>query len=1016
MARNAIGMLRAVKLVWRSNFKSERPYEREFSGMLKFEPLSRSHEGFVDILQIGRNNQAGYFYYVMELADDASLPAAQTAPGSSTQFAQPGDTTRLRRDYRPRTLSSEVREAGRLSPTDCIRYFLTLANALDALHRAGLIHRDIKPSNIIIVGGVAKLADIGLVTAVDSERSFVGTEGFIPPEGPGTPQADIYSLGKVLYEVATGKDRMEFPSLPCDPLTGRTDEELLELNAVLTRACLPDARERYQTAAQMHADLALLLSGRSVKQMRAVQRQLRLAWRAGQAAMLLALVGFVLAFFNLRQTRIEKENLRRSEELRHQREAALVEANLARASAERLSGQVGRRQAALTALTQAAELAGATVALRSEAVASLALTDLSPEPEIPGPEVVSTVQHALSPDLSLRALSTTNGDLLLLRASDNAQIGRLPGDGRLANWVGPFSPDGRLLAVYNGFKEVVVRRVADGGELLHVPHEAAWDSRSDPGWWVARGFSPDSRYFAVAHGDARLSIHDLAAGGIREFTLPNDVYTLAWRPDGHTLALGTHTVTNQIVLLDTISGQWQTVNLPVARKVVALAWDPRGLHLAVGAGDTRIYLLSAARTNTVWRVLQGHQQNVIGMAFHPGGRLLVSSSSDNTTRLWDATAGRELAELPRWGWDFIFSADGRHLSFYDAESGALKRFTLIDHVVSREIQNGSDENLNQVVLAPDSSWVGLAGESGLRFFDTQQGRLLATLPGETAGAVLVKGPATGEFTLLFAGGDHLNQRQIHQRGPGQWQFGPPASLPASGIGELVDSMGGATYGYLSPGSGMVVGSTAAAPRLMDDSVPIRRMVLSPDGRLAAAKGFLSSGKRVRSLIVWDTSTGKIIWHQVSHWRGPLVFAPDSRRLAVSCQDGVSVWDVPSNRLCWQVPKPGDANSLDCLAWSPDGRMLATTCSMFQTALMDAETGAIITRVEYPHRSLITSLNFSPDSGLLAVGCESGGVLIWNLRDLRRELAALKLDWDHPPVAATATLPGGVQIQMAAGGP
>ena len=229
-------------------------------------------------------------------------------------------------------------------------------------------------------------------------------------------------------------------------------------------------------------------------------------------------------------------------------------------------------------------------------------------------------------------------------------------------------------------------------------------------------------------------------------------------------------------------------------------------------------------------------------------------------------------------------------------------------------------------------------------------------------------------------------------------------------------MGGATYGYLSPGSGMVVGSTAAAPRLMDDSVPIRRMVLSPDGRLAAAKGFLSSGKRVRSLIVWDTSTGKIIWHQVSHWRGPLVFAPDSRRLAVSCQDGVSVWDVPSNRLCWQVPKPGDANSLDCLAWSPDGRMLATTCSMFQTALMDAETGAIITRVEYPHRSLITSLNFSPDSGLLAVGCESGGVLIWNLRDLRRELAALKLDWDHPPVAPTATWPGGVQIQMAAGGP
>ena len=990
--------------------------------MLKLEPVSRSHEGFVDILQIGRNNREGYFYYVMELADPAGnenllpgksggeKPALSGPPGGrSDAGAQPGH-------YRPRTLSSEARQAGRLPPAECIRHFLTLSNALDALHRAGLIHRDIKPSNIIIVGGVAKLADIGLVTAMDSERSFVGTEGFIPPEGPGTAQADIYSLGKVLYEVATGNDRMEFPSLPCNPETGQTDEEVLELNAVLTRACLPDARERYQTAAQMHADLALLQSGRSVKQMRLVQRQLRLARRAGQVAAILALAGFVLAFFYLRQARIEGENLRRSEQLRHEREIALVEANLARARAERLSGQVGRRQAALTALTQAAELGGATAALRSEAVASLALTDLSPEPEIPGPEVVSTVQHALSPDLTLRALTTTNGDLLLLRASDDAQIGRLPGDGRIANWVGPFSPDGRLLAVYNGFKDVVVRRVADGRELLHVPHEAAWDSRSDPGWWVARGFSPDSRYFAVAHGDARLTVYDLAGGERRDFRLPDNVYTLAWRPDGQTLALGTHSVTNQIVLLDAVSGQWQNVSLPVARQVYSLAWDPRGLHLAAGAGDARIYVLSLARTNTVWRILQGHQQGVRGLAFHPDGRLLVSSSLDNSTRLWDVTAGRELAELPRWGWDFVFSPDGRRLSFYDTESGALKRFSLTDHAVGREIQNGTDEKLNQVVLAPDSSWIGLAGESGLRFFDTQQGRLLATLPGEAPGAVLVKGPEAGNFHLLVAAGDHLKALPIRRVGPGHWQFGPSVDLPDSPAGELVDSMGGPTYGCLAPGSGIWVGTTAAAPRLMEDSKPIRPVVLSPDGRLAAAKGFLRNGKSGRNVIVWDAATGKIIWHQVSHWRGPLAFAPDSRRLAASSRDGVMVWDVLANRLCWQAPKPGEANSQDCLAWSPDGRTLAVTSSLFQTALMDAESGEVITRAEYPQPSPITSLNFSPDSALLAVGCETGQVQLWNLREIRHQLAGMGLDWEQTPIILPGTSSESAQIQMVSGEP
>ena len=70
-----------------------------------------------------------------------------------------------------------------------------LAQPFDADHpHAGLIHRDIKPSNIIFVNGIPKLADIGLVAEQSEAKSFVGTEGFIPPEGPGTPRADIYSL------------------------------------------------------------------------------------------------------------------------------------------------------------------------------------------------------------------------------------------------------------------------------------------------------------------------------------------------------------------------------------------------------------------------------------------------------------------------------------------------------------------------------------------------------------------------------------------------------------------------------------------------------------------------------------------------------------------------------------------------------------------------------------------------------------------------------------------------------
>ena len=68
LARSLTGALRAVKVVYRSTFESERAFQREFQGMSAFEPISRAHPGFVDILHVGRTTE--YLYYIMELADD----------------------------------------------------------------------------------------------------------------------------------------------------------------------------------------------------------------------------------------------------------------------------------------------------------------------------------------------------------------------------------------------------------------------------------------------------------------------------------------------------------------------------------------------------------------------------------------------------------------------------------------------------------------------------------------------------------------------------------------------------------------------------------------------------------------------------------------------------------------------------------------------------------------------------------------------------------------------------------
>src|SRR4029077_4065413 len=80
LARNIMGAPRAVKIVWRRQFDSDRPYEREFAGIQRYEPVSRCADGLGHVLHVGRNEAEGYFYYVMELAD-STVPLGEDAWG-----------------------------------------------------------------------------------------------------------------------------------------------------------------------------------------------------------------------------------------------------------------------------------------------------------------------------------------------------------------------------------------------------------------------------------------------------------------------------------------------------------------------------------------------------------------------------------------------------------------------------------------------------------------------------------------------------------------------------------------------------------------------------------------------------------------------------------------------------------------------------------------------------------------------------------------------------------------------
>ena len=91
-----MGTFRAVKIVHREDFTRDRPFTREYEGLLHYEPISRSHPNLMQILHVGRRDS--YFYYVTELADDAGqrekeecrMQNAETEPSHAASAADFG--------------------------------------------------------------------------------------------------------------------------------------------------------------------------------------------------------------------------------------------------------------------------------------------------------------------------------------------------------------------------------------------------------------------------------------------------------------------------------------------------------------------------------------------------------------------------------------------------------------------------------------------------------------------------------------------------------------------------------------------------------------------------------------------------------------------------------------------------------------------------------------------------------------------------------------------------------------
>ncbi|OBG55275.1 Stk1 family PASTA domain-containing Ser/Thr kinase [Mycobacterium sp. E735] len=181
------------------------------------------------------------------------------------------------------TLRDIVHTDGPLPPRRAIEIIADACQALNFSHQNGIIHRDVKPANIMISNtNAVKVMDFGIARAIaDSGNSVtqtaavIGTAQYLSPEqarGDSVDaRSDVYSLGCVLYEILTGEPpftgdspvAVAYQHVREDPIPPSQRHEGIsaDLDAVVLKALAKNPDNRYQTAAEMRADLVRVHNG-----------------------------------------------------------------------------------------------------------------------------------------------------------------------------------------------------------------------------------------------------------------------------------------------------------------------------------------------------------------------------------------------------------------------------------------------------------------------------------------------------------------------------------------------------------------------------------------------------------------------------------------------------------------------------------------------------------------------------------------------------------------------------------
>jgi WD40 repeat protein len=487
-------------------------------------------------------------------------------------------------------------------------------------------------------------------------------------------------------------------------------------------------------------------------------------------------------------------------------------------------------------------------------------------------------------------------------------------------------------------------------------------------------FSPDSETLYIQTSEALITWWNVATGERLGSFQASKLLTAFFLKDAKLVAVADG---KQIGLWNMESGKSLLTLDGHTDDVHGLAFSPDGALLASGSSDQTIRLWDV-KTGSLVRILQDHSTMPTKLAFSPDGTLLASSALDRTARswkveLWEVRTGNLLRTWPGNSWEVFylsFSPDGALLAS-GVQDNTLHLWNVQTGAPVRTLE-GLPRLMGGVAFSPDWSSVTTAGEWGkeVLLWNPKTGDRLGALDGYYNGISGLVIPPNGTIFV-----SHYEEGKIEQWDSRTGQIARTIEENADHVYELALTADGTTLAtaqtsdWTGPSTAQVR-DVATGRRLwtLESSISLSGMALSPRGNLVTISKRYSSGFEV-----YDVQTGKKLYDLTGGRDSHLLFSPEGTTLFSGSESSVSLWNMKTGKVLHplKIPEPYMSS-----AFSPDGKTIAIGSREGTIWLWNVETGQVLLSLK--GQSEVNAVAFSPDGKLLASGAQNGTLSLWDV--------------------------------------